>query len=445
MFAGSTTIRRDKQRHKFDDSWIVKDSAPGGPGNGTVIPSFNGHVSRLLWLGTEDRGVLKCHSRENMCRNLASWRTRMSEEAYSHLNGSWLAQLSMAMLPHIDAPLISAFVERWQPDTNSFHLPFGEMTIMLHDVWYILRIPIEGRLVDDQSSIDALKGHVAELFDMPIGGLTGGPNGGEIHWDGGGVSITSIDYFCRRRQPTRCDETQLIGWLFLLLGCTLFVDKNKIRPRDIVEALESDSIHEFSWGSAALAYLYRQLGMTSRYSCLGNVGCLTLLQCWIYEYFPCFRPHMERHVIGPGCPQSMLWNVRCEDKSMARLQSIRRRMPYRTDPSKDVPRTLMVGCIRYRDIVEPYMPDQSLRQLGRVQVVPMGILAPEFSMRLGILRRPPTMEVQIGQIQSRAQEIMPSVAGRQACDEVERMISMWNRTLGRQQESQHDNDGSETQ
>ncbi|KAL2900727.1 Protein MAIN-LIKE 1, partial [Bienertia sinuspersici] len=384
----------------FDDSWVVKDSAPGGPANGTVIPSFNGHVARLLWLETEDQGVLKCHSREKTCRNLASWRTKMSEEACNRLNGSWLAQLSMAMLPHIDAPLISAFVERWQPDTNSFHLPFGEMTIMLHDVWYILRIPIEGHLVDDQSSIDALKGHVAELFGMSIGDLTGGPDGGESHWAGRGVSITSIDYFCRRRQPTRCDETKLTGWLFLLLGCTLFVDKsgNKIRSRDIVEALEPDSIHEFSWGSAALAYLYRQLGMASRYSCLGIAGCLTLLQCRIYEYFPCFRPHRERHVIGPGYPRSMLWNVRCEDKSTARLQSIRRRLDmlqasevlynffcfvYYTDASKDVPRTLMVGCIRYRDIVEPYMPDRSLRQLGRVQVVPMDILAPEFAMRPG--------------------------------------------------------------
>ncbi|KAL2925342.1 Protein MAINTENANCE OF MERISTEMS [Bienertia sinuspersici] len=117
--------------------------------------------------------------------------------------------------------------------------------------------------------------------------------------------------------------------------------------------------------------------MASRYSCLGIAVCLTLLQCWIYEYFPCFKPHRERHVIGPGYPRSMLWNVRCEDKSTARLQSIRRRldmlqasevdwMPYRTDPSKDVPRMLMVGCIRYRDIVEPYMPDRLLRQLGRV-------------------------------------------------------------------------------
>lgn len=27
-----------------------------------------------------------------------------------------------------NTPLISAFMERWQPDTNSFHMSFGEMT-----------------------------------------------------------------------------------------------------------------------------------------------------------------------------------------------------------------------------------------------------------------------------------------------------------------------------
>ncbi|CAI0475429.1 unnamed protein product [Linum tenue] len=51
----------------------------------------------------------------------------------------------------IDEVLISAFVERWQPDTNTFHLPFGEMMILLHDVQYLLQIPVEGRLMSRTS------------------------------------------------------------------------------------------------------------------------------------------------------------------------------------------------------------------------------------------------------------------------------------------------------
>ncbi|CAN0876836.1 Protein MAIN-LIKE 2 [Linum grandiflorum] len=42
------------------------------------------------------------------------------------------------MTTSLDTPLLQAFIERWQPDTNTFHMPFGEMTVMLHDVWYIL-------------------------------------------------------------------------------------------------------------------------------------------------------------------------------------------------------------------------------------------------------------------------------------------------------------------
>ncbi|KAL2903828.1 Protein MAINTENANCE OF MERISTEMS [Bienertia sinuspersici] len=308
----------------------------------------------------------------------------------------------MAMLSHIDAPLISAFVERWQPDTNSFHLPFGEMTIMLHNVWYILRIPIEGHLVYDQSSIDALKGHAAELFGMPFGDLTGGPDGGESHWAAGGVAITSIDYFYRRRQPTR--------------------------PRDIVEALEPDSIHEFSWGR------------------------LDMLQVSEVDW-----------------------------------------MPYRTDPSKDVPRTLMVVPM---DILAPELAMETWYTCKQIHVkhssafadwawrnfpystvlhlqnydvaMDPGKSAPDYLLwythhsHPRLLRDSQTSSHHGGPDRSdteqwvglfvhayepllRDREMMPSAASRQACDEVERLISMWNRTLGRQQESQHDSDGSETQ
>ena len=45
---------------------------------------------------------------------------------------------------HIDRALVSAFVERWLPETNTFHLPFGEMTITLDDVSAIIGIPVVG-------------------------------------------------------------------------------------------------------------------------------------------------------------------------------------------------------------------------------------------------------------------------------------------------------------
>ena len=44
----------------------------------------------------------------------------------------------------IDPHLISALVERWRPETNTFHLPVGEMTVTLEDVAYLWGLPIKG-------------------------------------------------------------------------------------------------------------------------------------------------------------------------------------------------------------------------------------------------------------------------------------------------------------
>ena len=40
--------------------------------------------------------------------------------------------------------LIIAFVERWRPETHTFHLPHCETTITLQDVEVIMGLPIEG-------------------------------------------------------------------------------------------------------------------------------------------------------------------------------------------------------------------------------------------------------------------------------------------------------------
>ncbi|XP_057432148.1 protein MAIN-LIKE 2-like [Lotus japonicus] len=50
-------------------------------------------------------------------------------------------------LPSVDKTMLSAFVERWKPETSSFHMPFGEMTITLDDVSSLLHIPVAGKFL----------------------------------------------------------------------------------------------------------------------------------------------------------------------------------------------------------------------------------------------------------------------------------------------------------
>jgi hypothetical protein len=44
-----------------------------------------------------------------------------------------------------DAPLITAFMDRWRPETHTFHVPVGEMTLSLEDIAMLGGLPCAGQ------------------------------------------------------------------------------------------------------------------------------------------------------------------------------------------------------------------------------------------------------------------------------------------------------------
>jgi hypothetical protein len=58
-----------------------------------------------------------------------------------------LACLVPGDLPMMDSATLMALVDRWRPETHTFHLLCGETTVMLQDIVMILGLPIDGALV----------------------------------------------------------------------------------------------------------------------------------------------------------------------------------------------------------------------------------------------------------------------------------------------------------
>ena len=107
-----------------------------------------------------------------------------------------------------------------------------------------------------------------------------------------------------------------------IVGSTLLVDKTRIGmlPYPILSVnVDQD---EITWGAVTLAHLYRQLGMTSRAGCKTIVGCLILLQTWIYEYFPAFRPHPHQADV-PKKTRAKMWSTQKPVRELSKLRDYR--------------------------------------------------------------------------------------------------------------------------
>lgn len=358
-----------------DPVWRAMDAVPGGPTILEPLSGFLGHIAHVIWNG-EEREVLTCHSGAD---RIASW-IILSADTLNLINRTSLAHLKECMFQHLNMPLISAFVERWHPETNSFHMPFGEMTITLHDVFYILRLPVTGNPLIGDTPVSSVKCQLASLLGMSMCDVNG-------ELKSSGIRFRTLQ---ERLSPEEIRPApRAIGYMLWLLGATLFLDKSSTRLSvhylPFLTCL--DDVPGYAWGAATLAYLYRQLGISSRADTQQIAGCLTLLQTWIYEYFPAFRPS-RRDGWTPNTPCSLRWAPTSTPRvSQIALLEYRRMLdrmsvdavtwtPFGKNPSMNVPITLFSGIIHCRTITEPYMPDRCLRQFGYVQVIPTQVFIP---------------------------------------------------------------------
>ncbi|XP_061349327.1 protein MAIN-LIKE 2-like [Gastrolobium bilobum] len=98
------------------------------------------HISTYVWNGATDR-------RLNVRMTSTHDPMQIPEEIHPYLRQAGFFHVAWLRNHDIDHALISALVERWRLETQTFHMVDSEMTITLEDVHHLLGLPTDGQVV----------------------------------------------------------------------------------------------------------------------------------------------------------------------------------------------------------------------------------------------------------------------------------------------------------
>lgn len=183
----------------------------------------------------------------------------------------------------VDKVLINAFIERFYPETNTFHLPFGEMGITIDEVFHITGLPVDGKAVTGPlgGSRGISDDNVYDLLDKCLGvdektadALLAGEKKVRLEWLRTTFSGSQEEDSVERK--TQC----AIAYLLYTVGAVICGDKsgNKVSVHFLQCLRVLRQVHTYSWGTACLSWLLYNLAQGSRKGVRQIAGCMTLLQ-----------------------------------------------------------------------------------------------------------------------------------------------------------------------
>uniref|UniRef100_A0A2N9IZZ8 Aminotransferase-like plant mobile domain-containing protein n=1 Tax=Fagus sylvatica TaxID=28930 RepID=A0A2N9IZZ8_FAGSY len=202
-----------------------------GPSDPSVLTRQDKHISKKIW----EEGLytlLHCRRREAVRERSG----RLHPRFIPYLQRAGFYGIAKLGFIKMDWALITALVERWRQETHTFHLPHGEMTITLQDVEVMLGLPVDGEV-------------------LPY---------------------------------TR-------AYILELLGGSYFADKSgeKVHLMFLPMLEDFDAAGRYSWGSAVLAWLYRELCRATDPDSCDIAGALILVQLWAWSRFPHISPAIK--------------------------------------------------------------------------------------------------------------------------------------------------------
>ncbi|KAE8779192.1 hypothetical protein D1007_47800 [Hordeum vulgare] len=211
--------------------------------------------------------------------------------------------------PWLNTTALTALTDRWRPETHSFHLPLGEMSITLEDIAMITGLLIEGRALTGKVRSDGWRQRIAALV-----GVEPEPWTDETRKDPrpSGVLFSWIQRHFRRCPKDASPvvvERFARAYLWNVLTQVVFSDGTG----DTASWMFLDPLRDWdvkwSWGSAALAFLYHQLdGACMRSKSTSNLGGFV----WALQVN--WRPYtvLRQFPLSNMCLRDQhLWRVRC--------------------------------------------------------------------------------------------------------------------------------------
>ncbi|KAL3637547.1 hypothetical protein CASFOL_018715 [Castilleja foliolosa] len=368
-----------------------------GPIDDSVLTLQGHHRSTDIWNG-QDFEPLTCRRCDGHFWRLDAVPPRVQQ---TMLRAGFYGVYKAGRI-RLDHALITALVERWRPETHTFHLPIGETTVTLQDISVLWGLPVDGEPitgVDTNRSMDEWQDICEELlgFRPP-----------SEDFDRGRLKIRCLQERFKTLPDGASEETVQFyarAYILQLLGGQLLSDmsNNKVKLMYLPLLRDLETAGRLSWGSAVLACLYRALCRATKPETSDICGPLVLLQIWAWERLPFIRPGRltPRQQIPPDVisgehplplpPYGSRWNVGFKLESVGthvlvlyrdQLDNMKDDQfvwePYPIDVLGSLPEYCLSGRRIWQtvsplicfDVVEFHHPDRALRQFGQQQSIP---------------------------------------------------------------------------
>ena len=174
----------------------------------------------------------------------------------------YLAEIDRIVIDHA---LITGLVERWRPETNTFHFPSGEATVTLEDVAYIYGLPVDGPPVAGQTFPGKFVASVCE----EVLGIR--PDKRDYHgitvkfkWLEDNFAAAELERKKKHKKYKDYEIRATRAYLFFLVSDQIVSQTTGARgPAYILELFKE--FKPYAWAPACLANLYRMLTNASRW------------------------------------------------------------------------------------------------------------------------------------------------------------------------------------